>query len=175
MKEVRPTTGKTLAALFSILGSMDGLGSHMEGQNFLDLFSGTGRVAKAAKDRGADIVTVELVRDRASEIRRTLGSDGHIQLCMDVRRALKWIEKHEMSFDIIFADPPYDMRWMEVLPTILFNHTKILKPNGIVILEHSIEEKLKLDGTTWQVFDERRYGISSLTFMRLGSDTTQPV
>ena len=99
MKEVRPTTGKTLGALFSILGPLHGM-------SFLDLFSGTGRVAAEARKRGASIVTVELVRERASAIRRTLGDTSHIQLCMDVRRALNWCEKRNMSFDVIFADPP---------------------------------------------------------------------
>ena len=46
MKEVRPTAGKTLGALFSILGPLSGM-------SFLDLFSGTGRVAKEARARGA--------------------------------------------------------------------------------------------------------------------------
>ena len=73
-------------ALFSILGPLHGM-------SFLDLFSGTGRVAAEARKRGASIVTVELVRERASAIRRTLGDTSHIQLCMDVRRALNWCEK----------------------------------------------------------------------------------
>ena len=69
MKEVRPTAGKTLGALFSILGPLSGM-------SFLDLFSGTGRVAKEARARGASIVTVELLRDRAAEIRRALERMG---------------------------------------------------------------------------------------------------
>ena len=51
MKEVRPTAGKTLGALFSILGPLSGM-------SFLDLFSGTGRVAKEARARGASIVGI---------------------------------------------------------------------------------------------------------------------
>jgi 16S rRNA (guanine(966)-N(2))-methyltransferase RsmD len=160
VKEVRPTTGKTLNALFSILGPL-------YGKSFLDLFSGTGRVAAEARRRGASIVTVELLRDRAAQIRESLGSSSHIQLCMDVRRALKWLEKRQMTFDIVFADPPYDMKWMSELPALLQLHSAILKQNGIVVLERSHTEPPVLGDSAWELFDEREYGISVLDFLRL--------
>ena len=160
MKEVRPTTGKTLGALFSILGPLHGM-------SFLDLFSGTGRVAAEARKRGASIVTVELVRERASAIRRTLGDTSHIQLCMDVRRALNWCEKRNMSFDVIFADPPYEMKWMSELPQILASRAQLLKSGGVIVIERAQSEPLSLEGTVWQLADERRYGISVLDFLRL--------
>ena len=160
MKEVRPTTGKTLGALFSILGPLHGM-------SFLDLFSGTGRVAAEARKRGASIVTVELVRERASAIRRTLGDTSHIQLCMDVRRALNWCEKRNMSFDVIFADPPYEMKWMSELPGILAVHAGLLKPDGAIVIERSESEPLMLENTPWELVDERWYGISVLDFLKL--------
>ena len=162
MKEVRPTTGKTLSALFSILTSAYGT---LDGRTFLDLFSGTGRVAKTARDCGAEIVTVELLRDRAAEIRRSLGEEKHTQLCMDVRRALKWLRKRGMTFDIIFADPPYDMEWGAELPRIIAAGD-VLKSGGTVIIEHSESEKLDLAGTPYELIDSRKYGKSVLGFLR---------
>ena len=160
MKEVRPTTGKTLGALFSILGPL-------HGQSFLDLFSGTGRVAAEARKRGASIVTVELERDRAADIRRSLGEKDHVQLCMDVRRALAWCAKRGMTFDVIFADPPYEMKWMSELPQILASRAQLLKSGGVIVIERAQSEPLSLEGTVWQLADERRYGISVLDFLRL--------
>ena len=56
MKGVRPTSGKTRMALFNILEAS----GHMSGARFLDLFSGTGGVARAALERGAEsVVAVE--------------------------------------------------------------------------------------------------------------------
>ncbi len=163
MKEVRPTTGKTLGALFSILGPL-------QGTAFLDLFSGTGRVAKEARSRGASVVTVELVRERCLAIRKDLGERDHLQLCMDVRRALSWLEKKGMAFDVIFADPPYEMKWMETLPALLGAHSKLLKDGGVVILERAEREPLALESSPWELSDERRYGISVLDFLRLKED-----
>ncbi len=159
MKEVRPTTGKTLGALFSILGPLDGM-------SFLDLFSGTGRVAAEARRRGASIVTVELARDRAARIRRVLGEDRHVQLCMDVRRALVWLEKRGMTFDVVFADPPYEMGWMSELPSILAARARVLRTGGMFVIERSSAEALSLGGTSWELEDERRYGISVLDFLK---------
>lgn len=164
MKEVRPTMEKTLQALFNILGSIQG---SLEGKAFLDLFSGTGRVASAARDRGASVVTVELLRNRAAAIRADLGGRDHLALCMDVRRALAWLEKRGHRFDVIFADPPYDLRWMAELPGLLGRYREILKPRGLVVLESSRDEALDLDGSPWELVDRRRYGISALSFLVL--------
>lgn len=161
MKEVRPTMGRTLAALFNILGPMSG-------KSFLDLFSGTGRVAAEARRLGAEIVTVELVRERAAAIRHALGRENHIQLCMDVRRAAVYLEKKGMTFDVVFADPPYEAGWMSVLPGILAEHSSLLKPNGVVVFERAAGESLDLAGTPWHLSRERRYGVSVLDFLELG-------
>lgn len=86
MKEVRPTTSKIIQAFFNILGNLDSC-------SFLDLFSGTGRVAWEARAHGASIVTVESVHERARQIHEKLGDLDHLCLCMDVRRALPWLQK----------------------------------------------------------------------------------
>lgn len=168
MKQVRPTMGRTLAALFNILGPMSG-------KRFLDLFSGTGRVAAEARRLGAEIVTVELVRERAAAIRQALGREKHVQVCMDVRRAVAYLERKGMSFDVIFADPPYGAGWMSVLPGILAAHLPLLKPNGAVVIERSGGESLDLAGTPWQLCRERRYGVSVLDFLELKGENNVQV
>ena len=80
MKEMRPTMGKVMQALFNILGSL-------EGKSFLDLFSGSGQIALNAYKRGADRVSlVESERKRFGDIVKTMPEDVKC-LCMDVRRA----------------------------------------------------------------------------------------
>ncbi|MFA5671275.1 MAG: RsmD family RNA methyltransferase, partial [Synergistaceae bacterium] len=48
---MRPTTGKVMQALFNILGPLNG-------NSFLDLFSGSGQIALNAYKRGADPVSL---------------------------------------------------------------------------------------------------------------------
>ena len=88
MKEMRPTTGKVLQALFNILG-------RLEGKSFLDLFSGSGQIALYAHRKGASSVClVESDRKRHGDIVKTMPVDVKC-LCMDVRRALAKLDKNE--------------------------------------------------------------------------------
>ncbi len=115
MKEARPTSGKVLQALFNILGDI-------RGKAFLDLFSGTGRVAGFARERGADpVVAVETLARRAKDIKSLFqGDEGVTILAMDVRRAAGLLRRKNRAFDVIFADPPYGEGWPAVLGPILF-------------------------------------------------------
>lgn len=156
MNEMRPTTGRVLLALFNILGNM-------HGRTFLDLFSGTGRIAFAADKRGAArVVLVESDRRRFGEILK--GAPSHIVCkCMDVRRALPRLARDGEKFDVIFADPPYGLGWEEELPQLLAASRAISAPGGIVAIEHSSgETPAQIEGFTMK--ETRRYGGTSITF-----------
>ncbi len=47
----------------------------------------------------------------------------------------RYLKRPYQSFDIIFADPPYDHPLLETLPDLIFN-TEILAKDGTFILEH---------------------------------------
>ena len=161
MKEVRPTSGRVLAALFNILGELD------EDTKFLDIFAGTGRVGLEALRRGAgECVFVESVRARAEEIKKSAPVNSLI-LSLEVRRALSWLVKREKKFDVIFADPPYNSNWPETLIN-LPNLRAIFEPDAIFILEHSIREPLTLSNNpnNLAIISTREYGETCLTFMR---------
>ncbi|MBQ7593364.1 MAG: RsmD family RNA methyltransferase [Synergistaceae bacterium] len=161
MKEVRPTSGRVLAALFNILGELD------ESTKFLDIFAGTGRVGLEALRRGAgECVFVESVRARAEEIKRSAPENSLI-LSLEVRRALSWLIKREKKFNVIFADPPYNSNWPDTLIT-LPNLTGIFEPDAIFIIEHSSREPVTLanNPNNLELISTREYGETSLTFMR---------
>ena len=189
MKDVRPTSGRVLSALFNILGDI-------EGKRFLDLFAGTGRVGLEALKRNAEeCVFVESVKSRAEEIRKSYPSVNKLTsplirgdkseklaphdkgeraiygkgviLSLDIRRAITWLVKREMKFDIIFADPPYNSGWCEVLPT-LQNLNKIFADETVFIIEHSVREPLTLKDNphNLEIISQRDYGETVLTFLR---------
>ena len=161
MKDVRPTSGRVISALFSILGNFEA------DKKFLDLFAGTGRVGLEALKRGAgQCVFVESVKARAEAIKKFSGEN--IVLALEVRRALSWLIKREMKFDVIFADPPYNSGWTETLIN-LPNLTKIFETDAIFILEHSIREPVKLNDNpnNLEIISTREYGETALTFMKM--------
>lgn len=161
MKDVRPTSGKVSLALFSILGEFN------NGAKFLDLFSGTGHVGfEAIKHGASSVVFVESVRSRADSIRKNLHDDNSLVLSLDVRRAIPWLVKREMKFNIIFADPPYNSGWCEILPA-LCNLDKVFAEEFMFVIEHSTRESLTLDNNPYslEILSHREYGETCLTFL----------
>lgn len=174
MKEVRPTSGRVLSALFSILGSV----APVKGLRFLDLFAGTGRVGLEALNRGAAaVVWVESVRARAQAIERSLPNgpgDRATVLNLELRRAVAWLLKRGQAFDLIFADPPYQEGWGAALPAVK-GLAGLLAPEGILVVEHSVREPLTVP-PEWRLDAGREYGETVLSFLssapREGGEST---
>ena len=165
MKEVRPTTGKVLQAVFSILGDL-------EGKGFLDLFSGTGRISLAAWERGASpVVAVEALRDRAREIKNIVPSgaeDSFVVLSLDVRRCFSWLLRRNYRFDVIFADPPYESGLVAETLSLVGKNSAICSTDCLLIIERSVREPIAGEPPEGFVLsDERTYGESAVSFFRL--------
>ncbi|MBQ6972799.1 MAG: RsmD family RNA methyltransferase [Synergistaceae bacterium] len=161
MKDVRPTSGRVMSALFSILGGK------VEGGIFLDLFAGTGRVGLEAMKRGAaGAVFVESVRSRADEIRSNAGES--LVLSLEVRRAVSWLVKRDMKFTVIFADPPYNSGWCETLPAIP-GLDALFMPDTVMVIEHSAREPVTLSNNPHNlaITSTREYGETCLTFLQM--------
>lgn len=174
MKDVRPTAGKVLQALFNILGPMGE-------RSFLDLFSGTGRVSLEAYKRGASpVYAVESLRSRCEDIRKSFSGDNREDLrliCMDVRRALPWFYRKGLFFDVIFADPPYHEGWPGELLALMDDRCEILRPEGELIIEHSVREIPPDPQKLLLLKDTRKYGDTVLSFyvLRTGIDHILPL
>ena len=160
MKEVRPTSGRVLSALFSILGELN------QNTRFLDIFAGTGHVGLEALKRGAgSCVFIESLKSRADDIKRH--ADDSLVLSLDVRRAVSWLIKRDMKFDIIFADPPYNSGWCDVLPA-LKDIDKLFDDECVFVIEHSVRENLTLNDNPnkLEIISRREYGETCLTFLK---------
>ena len=157
MKDVRPTSGRVLSALFNILGNI-------EGAKFLDLFAGTGRVGLEALERGAEsCVFVESVKSRSDAIKKF--SPNSVILSLEIRRAVSWLVKRGMKFNIIFADPPYNSGWCgEIL--MLQNLEKLFDEDCVFIVEHSSREKMNINNENFELISNREYGETVLTFLK---------
>lgn len=154
---VRPTQDKVRQAIFSALGA------RVVGARALDLFAGTGALGFEAISRGAAFVCwVESNARTASVLRATADA-----LCPDVGRvvqadALAWLRRAAgvESFDLVFADPPYDRdgsrRWMEkTLP--LLEAGSIVKVDGVLVFEMSAAEA-PVESPAWALMWDRAYG-----------------
>ncbi|MFZ5941521.1 MAG: RsmD family RNA methyltransferase [Bacteroidota bacterium] len=130
--KARPTTDFAKESLFNILNNH----FDFEGMDILDLFSGTGSISYEFASRGArSVFAVESSSDHFRFIRQTAGQLGFDQLKVIRGDVFSFIRRPFQSFDLIFADPPYDLPGISTLPDEIFK-TNILLPGGWFILEH---------------------------------------
>lgn len=129
----RPTTDIAKESLFNILTNQ----FTFQDKDVLDLFSGTGSISFEFISRGAQqVLAVDSNYQYVKFIKNTaalLKMDSQITvLKSDVFSFLKHPAK---PFDFIFADPPYDLKRIAEIPSIIFsNH--LLKEGGLLIIEH---------------------------------------
>lgn len=161
--EVRPTTDFAKEALFSILDNR----FDVDFCSVLDLFAGIGSISLEFASRNCpDVTSVEFNTKHAGFIQST-ASDLGFSLSVNVQRAdvFDWLKKqrNKKQFDIIFADPPYDMdpkKYEELLSLVLSNN--YLKDNGVLILEH--QSRVKHEHAFLQ--ETRKYGNVSFSFYK---------
>ncbi|HDJ33084.1 MAG TPA: 16S rRNA (guanine(966)-N(2))-methyltransferase RsmD [Bacteroidetes bacterium] len=129
---VRPTTDFAREALFNLLSNHFDL----PGLEVLDLFSGTGSIGFEFASRGAALV--QMVEQRDAQIRfiRKTISELHLESCLVYRgNVFLFLRKKGLRYDVVFADPPYDMEGIDLLPDRVLEGN-FLKPEGWFILEH---------------------------------------
>jgi 16S rRNA (guanine(966)-N(2))-methyltransferase RsmD len=147
-------------SLFDILGNLDG-------QSWLDLFTGSGCVGIEAASRGASLVhLVEKDRAKKATILRNISMvESPIQLFMtDVRR---FIPTAKRQYDIVYADPPFPMDGKVGLAKAV-DKAGLLAPGGLFIIHYPAEEKKDWPEEIGNLIciDERKYGRSTLRFLR---------
>ncbi|TRW24310.1 16S rRNA (guanine(966)-N(2))-methyltransferase RsmD [Flavobacterium zepuense] len=155
---VRPTTDMSKESLFNILNNR----INFAGLKVLDLFSGTGNLSYEFGSRGADSITaVDADMGCIKFIKQTAGEfDFNISaIKSDV---FKFVKGHKSNYDIIVADPPYNMEQknFEELVTLIFE-AELLREDGIMIIEHSKYTKME---HMMNFSFNKKYGGSIFTF-----------
>lgn len=130
--KARPTTDFAKENIFNVVnGYMD-----LDGTVALDLFAGTGSISLELLSRGCShVVSVEADRDHAAFIRQCMtkiGTDACLLIRGDVFRFMKSCKQ---QFDFIFADPPYALKQLPEIPSLIFQYG-LLKDGGLLVFEH---------------------------------------
>lgn len=164
---VRPTTDLSKESLFNILNHQ----FNFNELNVLDLFSGTGNISYEFASRGATPVTsvdgdlgcVTFIKKTAQEFDMDINA-----IKSDV---FKFLERSKAKFDVVFADPPYDMSQedFERVVTLIFEK-ELLEDDGLIIVEHSPHTKMDhLEHFT----SNRKYGSSMFSFFEYEMEETE--
>lgn len=157
----RPTTDFARENIFNVL---ENLIDFEESPTALDLFAGTGAVGWEFVSRGCSkVVAVEnshIQNNFIKKVKSELADDTMEIIKGDVFRFLLMAKE---SFDIVFADPPYDLKNFDEVPVAVFS-SKVLKPGSLFVLEHSGTK----DYSSLPGFLERRtYGSVNFSIFRI--------
>jgi len=167
----RPTTDFARENIFNVLENL--VDFEEEAPRALDLFAGTGAISFEFLSRGCSHVTsVEKASTQAGFIRRVgrelkVGNE-HTVIQGDVFR---FIESSATPYDIVFADPPYDLPGFAEIPGKILA-SRLLAPGSLFIIEHS--RKHDFSGLP-HFFDHRVYGSVNFSIFRIPDGTeTEP-
>jgi 16S rRNA (guanine966-N2)-methyltransferase len=156
---VRPTTDFAKTALFNILSN------HFDFEKIkvLDLFSGTGAISYEFASRGTkEIRAVDKDLRSISFIKKTMVELKIAGLQALYADAFKFIDNITEKYDIIFADPPFELEQTDTLPDTVFSRD-LLVAGGWLIIEHQSKRILKSNILPSEV---RKYSNCSYSIFR---------
>ncbi|MEI2272864.1 16S rRNA (guanine(966)-N(2))-methyltransferase RsmD [Sphingobacterium sp. ML3W] len=154
---VRPTTDIAKEALFNILKNR----LEFDGLNCLDLFAGTGNISFELASRGVEHVdSVDLHFKCIQYITDTAKKMKLEQINARKADVFKFINSCKNTYDLIFADPPYDIPKLPQLPKLVFDNN-LLNNKGLLIVEHPSTRQMEEHPN---FIETRKYGYSSFSF-----------
>lgn len=154
---VRPTTDFAKTGLFNILNNK----IDYDTVKLLDLFSGTGCISYEFNSRGCNnILAVDADIKCIKFINQTFGQLDAIGCETFKSDVFVFLKNCAETFDVIFADPPFDLPIIERIPQLI-TERNLLNKNGILVLEHASDRVVDFNGMTKET---RKYGNVSFSF-----------
>ena len=177
--KARPTTDFAKENIFNVLTQY----IDFEGAEALDLFSGTGSITLELLSRGCSrVVSVELDRDHHRFIQQclqklvSLGDGSFVTSDISQKNrppvtplrgdVFRYIKSCKQKYDFIFADPPYALKELPTIPSLIFEKG-MLKDDGIFVFEHGKDHDFSNDP---HFVEHRSYGSVNFSIFR----TTEP-
>ena len=155
----RPTADRVREALFSILGSVEGL-------SVLDLFAGSGALGLEALSRGA--AHAQLVENRAAAVRtiaKNITKRGFENATLSRRDYLAFLKdaaKKRRRYDLIFVDPPYKMHRV-IEPELKKWLPQLVAEGGRIVVEFDVRQEVMLP---FELLTDKVYGDTGIRAFR---------
>ncbi|MBN2703793.1 MAG: 16S rRNA (guanine(966)-N(2))-methyltransferase RsmD [Pontiellaceae bacterium] len=162
-QEVRPTMESVREAVFSSLGGS------CAGLKVLDLFAGSGALGLEAWSRGAATVTfveqhAAVFRNLQRNIESLKGDELGDVHCIRAD-ALKWLEHAGPPFDLILADPPYDLPGAMRSTLERIANGSVLTTDGVLVYELRSSGDVEIP-EGWAVLRDKTYGKTRVIMLK---------
>ena len=164
-KDTRPTTDRIKETLFNVIQD-DVLGSL-----FLDLFSGCGGIGIEAVSRGAKQAYLvdfgkEPLRCIRENLKKTKLEERAVVLPVEVTYGISKLEKKGITFDIIYADPPYRNGWERKILELL-SESAIAGTDTLIIIESALDTRVDyIDEEKYRLEKIKEYKTNQHVFLR---------
>lgn len=154
----RPMTDKMKESVFNIIGP------YFDGGNVLDLFGGSGALSFESISRGVNsAIIVDKSLEASGVIRKNISSfelESQVKLLtMDYNYALNKISKFKKTFDIVFIDPPYNLKVIDKLLNDLLEK-QLVKQSSYIICHYYKNNHLPVETDKLKIIKNTSYGSS---------------
>lgn len=135
----------------------------------LDLFSGSGNLGIEAISNGARKAYFnDSNRKCTKNILNNLYEfnilDKGFITTMDYLEALNYYKNKNISFDLVFLDPPYKEHIINEILDIMYKYN-LLNNNALIVCELSSNERY--DGNWFMLYKERKYGDKNILIYKI--------
>ena len=165
----RPLKDLTKESIFNIIAHSNKFNLNLTESFILDLFSGVGSFGLECLSRGAKkVVFVENYHGVLTVLKKNLTNLKNLNNYEILEEDISNINiytKFNHKFDLIFLDPPYKLKSLDIILKNL-SDKKILKKNGIIIL-HRHKNQKDIFPSNFNIIEEKIYGISKVLFIIL--------
>ena len=136
---VRPTSGLVKESLFNILSNY----FNFNKAKVLDLFAGTGNISYEFVSRGCKSIDSVDINSRCTRFIRKKSLELGLKINVLNLSVNRFLNKNQLKYDIIFADPPYQFTIEDYTDLIdsIFDLAS-LTSEGLLVIEH--EKKFNL-------------------------------
>ena len=166
-KATRPLKDMAKESIFNILAHAKYINFHLKDSKVLDLFSGIGSFGLECISRGSKFVfflenyspVLEILRNNIAHLKYENKSKI---INIDAFKINKNTFKIDQKFQIIFCDPPYKEKKIELLIKKIIE-MDILEKDGIIII-HRKKGDLDNYPKKFKLIDTKSYGLSTFVF-----------
>jgi len=165
----RPLKDLTKESIFNIINHSNKFELNLKNSNVLDLFSGVGSFGIECLSRGAkQVIFAEKYNAVLPILKKNLQNLKLIENFEIIEKDIYEINFFKIlnkKFDIIFIDPPYKDKNLNLLLDNIKNGD-VLKQNGILVIHRHKDEK-DLMPDKLKVIEEKKYGLSKIIFLSI--------
>lgn len=155
-QNVRPISARALQTVG------DTLRPYLSDADVLDLFCGMGRFGEMALEEGAKTIAFVDLKPQVS-----LKITSSIQVFR--QDALRFLANTKLTFDIVFADPPFSCWTPSFTQTLFTSMERVVVKGSIFLVKYPARVVLSVPVSSFLQWKSRRIGESELIYFRYES------